>query len=434
MEVDFTFLGVAITGRGVLSTAGGILECNLTGTGTISVAGCDACPELSGVVRLYQPVGGDLTLTQSLTYNFLGIALAGTAIFTRYRTVESFSFSGTLDSSFADGLKSNLIAAVLATTNNEENVFVRALNAAFGTVSADALRMKYSGGAFVECEIDIVLVDQPRTLAFKLIRIPTSRLDLFTLIGQLGAEILPLLSPLEGTVSLPQRDSDSICGPAIPCLCGPELGCSSRLRRVSEELRKIANGTDSTLVPYVPVALTNRLRFDGVPLAMNLSVDMAPQRREHRARMLDRCPLSDVYLKLTGCCGDRICARPKLRVTGSVGIKIRGEIAYVVAEGSLKLEAPGQGLSPIDKSFQAETAFLSNIINSLSSSIDSTATALLSASSLCDVVPGLRDTVIGGIGGGSTEACALGKCITINFPRTDGIKLYDILPCQRMIL
>ena len=105
---------------------------------------------------------------------------------------------------------------------------VRGLDKAFGLLRVNELRMEYSGGAFVNYDMELTLNDKLRSLRFRLPRLPTTRADFFVLIAQLGVEILQSLAPLDATLSLPTAESAPICSPTLPCNCDCQLGCSRR--------------------------------------------------------------------------------------------------------------------------------------------------------------------------------------------------------------
>jgi len=176
--------------------------------------------------------------------------------------------------------------------------------------------------------------------------------------------------------------------------------------------------------PYTAPQPGEELTF--TPHPRNVTLDTTPFELEtegwpsvaaHR-RELGGCRFRNKQLEMTGCCGTRrFCITSRVKVSGSLRLKITAETAYVFVTGRIQLQGPGGGLSSIDKT----------LMGSLKVDYGS-------ATSLCDLVPGLKDKVIGSIGGGSTEICALGKCRTFDLPSTNGIKLYHVLPCDRLAI
>ena len=57
-----------------------------------------------------------------------------------------------------------------------------------------------------------------------------------------------------------------------------------------------------------------------------------------------------------------------------------------------------------------------------------------SATSACDLVPAINEVVLGDIGGGEYTVSAFGFERSLSLPGRQGIRLYDVLPCDRLIL
>lgn len=461
MAASFDFMGVAMAGSGTLSTSGGIEECDISGTGTITVGECDACPALSGSVRLLKAAGGTATLTNSMAFSFLNVDLTGSVTFTPRATVAAFDFEGTLDASFTYGIKMSLIEAISRSTD-ADNLFVRMLDQAFGLFSVNSIKIKYTGGAFVNWEIGLVLNDNPKTLKFRLPRFPTTLPDFFVLIGQLGVEVLQSLAPLDATRTLPGRASDSICAPAMPCHCAPiEIQCPDgqkwRDRRQMFQLSELAasgghhrrlstnatftpgsgwddssnsNGTRTMALgrsshPFTPVQPGDELIYARPPSfialnASNITLDTSSPIMGAVLRKLSterNCRLLEASLVAQGCCDRRLCAYAPLRINASMRLQVTEEMASVEMEAKITLTAPGNGLRSIDKSLRGRVQ------------VD-----YGSASNLCDLVPGLKDFVVGSMGGGSSQICMGQKCLTINFPEVKGISLISLLPCSSLPL
>jgi len=335
------------------------------------------------------------------------------------------------------------------------------LEQAFGLFSVNSIKIKYTGGAFVNWEIGLVLNDNPKTLKFRLPRFPTTLADFFVLIGQLGVEVLQALAPLDATRTLPGRNSDSICAPAMPCHCAPVAikcpdGQNWRDRRQMLQLSELAASSshhrrrlstnasftpgsgwdDSSNVtrtiklgrsshPFTPVQPADKLIYARPPSfialnASNITLDtsspiMGPVLRKlNTAR---NCRLRDASLDVQGCCDRRICAYAPLQINGSMRLQVTKEMASIKMEAKISLTAPGNGLPTIDKSLRGRVQVNYG-----------------AAGNLCDLVPGLKDFVVGSIGGGETQMCFGSKCLTITFPEVKGISLISLLPCDSLPL
>ena len=143
------------------------------------------------------------------------------------------------------------------------------------------------------------------------------------------------------------------------------------------------------------------------------AVDNATYPLSHSRRQLG-CGVS-----ATDCCSKRLCARSPLPVSGSLRLQVTSSSIMVNMKARIQLSSPGNGLASIDQT--------------LSSTL---AVSYGERTSLCDLIPGLKDKLIGSVGGGSTKLCVTvlrkKRCKTFNFPSSGGIRLYNILPCNRL--
>ena len=99
-----------------------------------------------------------------------------------------------------------------------------------------------------------------------------------------------------------------------------------------------------------------------------------------------------------------------------VNLKLTKESVVVIASARVRLEGPGNGLSSIDQTISGTLR------------VD-----YGSATSLCDLIPGLKHVGIGSVGGGSITVGCCGMSKTIHFP-SSRVTLYDILPCDMLSL
>jgi len=454
-SASFDMMGISLSGTGMVATDGWMATADIQGTGTLAVPGCNSCPSLTGSVQLQKLDGQAATLGMSIAYEFFGISCSGDVTFKPSIpiggglgvTIASFRLEGVLDTTFTDGIKNSLIQGIAKTTSTE-NPFVKVLDTAFGLFEVTSILMFRTGGPFVTYEIGLTINDEPKTLKFKLIRMPTNIADFFGLIGQLGVELLSSLAPLDKTIETPNREGSQICAPPMPCMCGPELYCGGRRARERRQLAAEEGGTNTEAnvnahhadeeddddddeledfkqmlldQPYTAPQPHEEISYEAIE-GLNRTLATTPFENQFfghpneaaMRRELGFCRPWKLRLRLNGCCGtQRFCINSRLKLSGSLRLKITSDTAYLYVTARMLLQGPGGGLSSIDKSI---TGMLKVDYGS--------------ATSLCDLVPGLKDTVIGSIGGGDTEICAFGKCLTINLPSTNGIRLYNLLPCN----
>jgi len=434
MAVAIDFLGISIAGSGTLTSRGGIEEMLVMGVGSISVPACDACPELSGTVRFEKLPSDPLpTLYQQLSFSFLDMQVSGSAKFRADRTVESFAFDGSVNTFELYLLKEKIITGI-ADTTSADNLFVRILDAAF-ILTAASVKVSYTGGAFVDYEISLQLGDRETMLRFRLVRLPTSLLDLFSLIGQLGVELLQAVAPMDYTLTVGEISSDPICAGFLPCLCGPRLQCvQDRRRSLSSAVRNVTEASlgdtsgrvhvDSRLSwPVLPTVATSWPLAKESPTrsaTRNTSTPGKPTRANgsrDRRRLLFCGWGKSLRLQFTQCCGDKLCANSPVRVQTNFRLQVTTLVATVTASARLILLGPGQGLKTFDETLSTTLSV-----------------GYGSATSLCDLVPGLRSFNVGSMPGGSVQLCALGYCININLPQWNGIALHQVLPCDRLRL
>ena len=256
---------------------------------------------------------------------------------------------------------------------------------------------------------------------FWLLRLPTTVLDLFVMVGQLGTTLLEAVAPLDYTLALGNAEGRQICAPTMPCLCKPRSRCVSKRRLEVLSLNATSgHSAPSATSSFAAASLASSAALsadnNGSVALFKAMSDSARAVSDHRRLFTCGWGKRRTF-SLTGCCDRRICARSKLGVSGSVRLQVTESTASVELDARVRLQGPGEGLRSIDRTMSARLSV-----------------GYGAATSLCDLVPGLKNLAVGSIGGGSTQVCAWGLCINVNLPKTPDIKLYDVLPCDRLVL
>eukprot|EP00322_Chrysochromulina_rotalis_P013295 CAMPEP_0115837522 /NCGR_PEP_ID=MMETSP0287-20121206/5263_1 /TAXON_ID=412157 /ORGANISM="Chrysochromulina rotalis, Strain UIO044" /LENGTH=1712 /DNA_ID=CAMNT_0003291033 /DNA_START=37 /DNA_END=5176 /DNA_ORIENTATION=+ len=472
-----TFLGLGLSGSAELSTDGGIRQARLEGTGVLEKL-CDACPEFNGFFLVEKAgVSSPVVLTMAVQSSFLGVSISGDAEFSTDGGIKSFSLEGDA-SPFIDGLKS-AIRNGLAGVAPSSDLLINAINDALSLFYVSRFRIvNPENTVLVTYEFDVTIVGQPKTLKFKLPRLPTSIADLVELISFLASEIASSIAPFEMDVAFGDPNWDAqICLPEIcwydyECDCGhlhlphhhdPHIHIPGFGRRAEDESSSPHN--------HAPHAKKRKLRgripeIDGPGDGSDMVEDV-------EGSWWQPYPGGEHYaLAMNASLGD---AHP--HITG-IDVKTYQEQIHVLLEDHVAaahddspqmrrraLQAPGDRRQLCDCSFKgcSQLCATSPLIISMSGklivgttsasmtmsvrvqisagdlpgewpSIDQTWSTSISMNfaspsrNLCDLVPPIRDFIeTAKVGGGNICECLFDICLCIDLPE---LKLSDFLSCD----
>ena len=108
------------------------------------------------------------------------------------------------------------------------------LQTALNTLVVTSLGLRYDGNLNdMYYRIGFMLNGAPKTLEFvdRDSGVLVTVMDLLSIVGKLGKEVLTALAPLDLTLDMPAVEADQICTPPFPCTCEADIYCPLRRHR-----------------------------------------------------------------------------------------------------------------------------------------------------------------------------------------------------------
>jgi hypothetical protein len=211
MAASFSFAGIAVSGNVGLSSSGGVLNFELTGTGSIGISGCSLCPSMSGSATLRKQ-GSALTFSATASASLAGISVSGSAAFSSNGGVTSFSLTGDA-SSIGSTLFDGIIKTFSGGSLNNNNIIVRGMRLI--TFSFGSATFAYSGSS-ISVTLSLSIAGVSKSFSFTTGTLPRTASDLADVLLGLGSQLKTMLSPLDINIPLSLPGSGSrVCTPRI---------------------------------------------------------------------------------------------------------------------------------------------------------------------------------------------------------------------------